>query len=583
MEWTTACPDWEERILKGESLIPFPPLFPDYAKKALDIFCSLHIVDLPGRPTFGEVSPKWVLDFVGSVFGAYDEKNSVQLIKEYFLCVSKKNTKSTLAAGVMMTALLLNWRESAEFIILSPTKKVAGNSFGPAYDMCREDVDPELYDLILAQDHYKKITHLNTNAFLNVVAADSNTVSGIKGTGHFIDELHEFGGKASAENMLREATGGMATREEGFVIWATTQSHEAPAGVFKQKLDYARAVRDGKIEDPQFLPIIYEFPDSMLKEKKHLDPKYFYISNPNLGASVSSEFLCREYKKSEDAGPQSMQVFLAKHLNIETGLSLKAQRWAGADFWEDAAGTVTLESLLEQSEVVVIGIDGGGLDDLLGLAVLGRCSETTELDLDHDKKKWLLWTRAWCHPIALQRRKSEAPKYRDFEKDGDLVIVNEIGQDIKQLGDIVMKCEVSGLLDRIGVDPIGIGDIVDEIESLDLPKINPNSKEHDRIVSIPQGWRLSGAVKTAERRVAEKTMVHGGSALMSWCVGNARAEVRGNNIYITKQASGTGKIDPVIAMFNAIALLAMNPEGRSRKSAYDGLSLDQMKERMMLA
>jgi len=182
----------------------------------------------------------------------------------------------------------------------------------------------------------------------------------------------------------------------------------------------------------------------------------------------------------------------------------------------------------------------------------------------------------------LKRRKSEAPKYRDFEKAGDLVIVDKIGQDIKQLGAIVLKCEESGLLDRIGVDPIGIGDIVNEIESLDLPKINPNSKEHDRIVSIPQGWRLSGAVKTAERRVAEGTLIHGGQPLMTWCVGNARAEIRGNNIYVTKQASGTGKIDPVMAMFNAIALLALGPEGRSRKSAYDGLTLDQMKKRMTI-
>jgi len=90
---------------------------------------------------------------------------------------------------------------------------------------------------------------------------------------------------------------------------------------------------------------------------------------------------------------------MAKHLNVEMGLSLKHQRWAGADFWEDAAGHVTLDMILEQSEVVVIGIDGGGLDDLLGLAVIGRHAET---------RNWMLWTRAWMHPIAMERRKSEA-------------------------------------------------------------------------------------------------------------------------------------------------------------------------------
>jgi len=91
--------------------------------------------------------------------------------------------------------------------------------------------------------------------------------------------------------------GGLASRPEGFVIWLTTQSDEAPAGIFKQKLDYARGVRDGRIDDKSFLPILYEFPEAILKKKKHLDPKHWYITNPNLGASVDEDFILRESKR----------------------------------------------------------------------------------------------------------------------------------------------------------------------------------------------------------------------------------------------------------------------------------------------
>jgi len=571
MEWTTACPDWEKRILAGESLITLPPLFPEEADSAISVFKELRLVDVLGRPTLGEAGRPWLFDFVGSIFGSYDSDAGRRLITEYFLLISKKNSKSTGAAGIMMTALIRNWRESAEFTILAPTVEIANNSFYPARDMIK--ADDELSDLMHIQEHYRQITHRGTGATLKVVAADSETVGGKKATGILVDELWLFGKRPNAENMLREACGGLASRPEGFVIYLSTQSDEAPAGVFKQKLDYARGVRDGRIDDPKFLPVIYEFPKAILDKKKHLNPKYFYVTNPNLGASVDEEFIVREFKKAEEAGQESMQGFLAKHLNVEMGLSLKSQRWAGADFWEDAARGVpvyatdcpviidydplSLDVIFERSEVIVVGGDGGGLDDLLGLAIIGRDSKTGA---------WLLWTHAWAHKIALERRKSEAPKYRDFEKDGDLTIVEEIGQDVKQFGDIVRRCEASGLLDRIGVDPVGIGAIIDDIEHGD--ENGGFAIEHDRIVGIPQGWRLSGAIKTMERRVAEKSIIHGGQPLMTWCVGNARVEPRGNAILITKQASGTGKIDPLMAAFNAVALMAMNPEARLKKSAY---------------
>ena len=563
MTWSTSCKDWEKRILAGESLIPFPPLSPQEAEEGLAVMRDLYLVDVLGRPTIGQVARPWLIDFAASIFGAYDTKAGRRLIMEFFLLVSKKNSKSTTAAAIMLTALIRNWRDSAEFLILAPTVEIANNSFYPARDMV--NADRELSDLMHVQNHLRQITHMRTGATLKVVAADNETVGGKKATGILLDECWLFGKQPNAENMLREACGGLASRPEGFIIWLSTQSDEAPAGVFKQKLDYARGVRDGRIDDNRFLPVIYEFPKHILDTKQHLDPAFFYVTNPNLGASVDEEFIIREFKKAEEAGTESMQGFLAKHLNVEMGLSLKSQRWAGADFWEDAAGLVTLKMILEQSEVVVIGIDGGGLDDLLGLAVIGRVAETGN---------WLLWTRAWANPIALERRKSEAARYRDFERDGDLVIVDDIGQDIQQIGVIVQECEEAGLLDRIGVDPVGIGDIVDEVRGRNI--------DQDRIIGIPQGWRLSGAIKTTERKVAEKALIHGGQAMMTWCVGNARVEPRGNAVLITKQASGTGKIDPLIATFNAVALMAMNPEARLKKSAYDGLTAEEIKARLTL-
>lgn len=493
MNWTTSCPDWEQRIVSNQSMMPCKPLFPESADLALEVFKELVLVDVAGSPKIGEVTREWVYEFVAAIFGAYDPDSGKRLISEFFLLISKKNTKSTIAAGIMLTALILNWRQSAEFLILAPTKEIADNSFIPIRDMIK--ADNGLSVLFQVQEHTRTITHRNTNATLKVVAAESDTVGGKKAAGVLVDELWLFGKKANAENMLREATGGLASRPEGFVIYLTTQSDEQPSGVFKQKLDYARDVRDGKKQSKTFLPLIYEFPKSYLDDEKHLEPENFYITNPNLGASVDEDFLLREFDQAKDNGESSLRGFLAKHLNVEIGLNLRQNRWAGADFWEKQAikGGLSLDDILEQSEVITVGIDGGGLDDLLGLAVVGRHKVT---------RKWLLWTHAWAHEIVLERRKKEAPRFKDFEKDGNLTIVKIVGNDIADVAKFIHKIYQANLLDKVGLDPLGLGSLVDGITQEGVPQ--------DLLFGVTQGYKLAGYIQTTERKLAEGVLVHGG-------------------------------------------------------------------------
>jgi phage terminase large subunit-like protein len=556
--WSTACLDWRERIVARKSLVPIGPLFPSEAEYALSVFKSLPVTDQPRKadgtfPTLGDLCEPWVFDFVGVIFGAYNHETARRHIRDFLLLISKKNGKSTIAAGIMITALVINWRESAELLILAPTLQVAQNSFVPAKGMAENH--PELAKLLKVADHKRTITHGVTGATLKVVAAANDVVSGSKASFVLVDELWLFGKREHADGMLREATGGLISRPEGFVIYLTTHSDEQPAGVFKDKLEYFRDVRDGVIEDPSSLGVLYEWPEEMLEKQAYLKPENWYITNPNMGKSVDREIIEGEIRKAQRGEGSTLQIVYAKHLNVEIGLRMRRDRWKGANWWEKRGdkSIASLEAFMAACDVIVAGVDGGGHDDLYGLALIGRCKITRD---------WLLWTRGWVHAMALDLRPQIASVLRDFAKDGDLVIwgddqdgVSSGDQDVEDIADILAKVRDAGLMPEkfaIGVDAAGLGTLFDALKQREFSE--------EQIASVGSGWRLTGVIHHVERKLRSNIFTHGASAFMAWCVGNAKAETKGNAIMITKQAAGRCKIDPVIAMLNAAKMMERSPE-----------------------
>ncbi|WP_304335315.1 terminase TerL endonuclease subunit [Conchiformibius steedae] len=549
LTWTTALPDWETRLLKGDSLIAVRPLFPTMANKAVMILAKFVMADVIGKPRFGDVTQQWVYDFVGAIFGSQDPQSFRRLINYFFLLIPKKNGKSTLAAGLMMTAMEMEMelgvRDYAEYLIIAPTKDIADNSFDVAKSIIENDAEMSLYYHV--QPHTRTIKNLVSKSTLQVMAADDKTVGGSKATGVLIDELHLFGKMANAEAVLSEATGGMVSRIDGFVIYLSTQSSEPPAGVFRAELQMARDIRDGKIANPHYLPVLYEFPPAMVASKDYENPQNFKLVNPNWGFSVDEKTLLTKYHKAKSSPePAALPEFFAKHLNVQTGVALRSQDWAGAEFWQQntVAELADLAVLIEQSEVLTVGIDGGGLDDLLGLAVVGRSRA--------DGVTLLVWTHAWANPSVLARHQEIAPRLQDFATDGTATLTAKYGDDVVELAEFVAQVHQSGKLAVIGVDTYGMKDILNALETAGIAQA-------DYVRGVPQGGQLTGTINETAKMLAKGTLKHGGGGMMAWVVGNAKVVEQGNNIRITKQVSGRGKIDPLMALFDGMYPMLDNP------------------------
>lgn len=526
--------------------MPDLPLFEDEARDAVAFFDRLRLEDVVGQPTMGEACGDWFRNIVKAVLGSRDPTTNKRYVREVFALVGKGNSKTTYGAGLMVTALLMNVRKRVEFHLLAPVQKTAEQAYDSAKGMI--EADPQLNARFRCRDHKKEIFDLVNKAKLAVKTFDLKTMTGPKPAGVLIDEIHLLGKSASTAKVLRQIRGGLEKNTDGFLIFITTQSDDVPVGAFEAELKAARAIRDGKRKG-RMLPVLYEFPEDIAKDpSKWKNPANWPMVMPNLGRSLQMESLLADLDAEIEKGAEAEQLWYSQHLSIQIGLGLGVDRWAGAEFWkrrEDPA--LTFEVILRRSEVIVFGIDGGGLDDLFGFVMIGRCRETG---------RWLLWAHAWCHRGVLERRKSIASTLEKFQNAGELTIVDDELNDTSEIVDMIERVKTLGLLSAVAADPMGLDEFVGALKEIDV------TQENGLLIGIPQGGGLMSSIKATERAVVRGMLNHCPSALMDWAVGNLKIEPLATTIRATKQNAGDAKIDPAMAMFDAMAVMVKNPEPR---------------------
>lgn len=342
----------------------------------------------------------------------------------------------------------------------------------------------------------------------------------------------------------------------GQVLMITTQSDEQPAGIWKTELDKARKIRDGVGgSSPILLPVLYELPPEKQRDQAFWrDTRNWHFVLPNLNRSINEQRLLDDYENNGRATAEAEQIWASQHLNIEIGVGLSGG-WVAAEYWQDAAEeTLTLDDLIERSEVAVVGDDGGGLDDLFGVCVIGRERVT---------RRWLVWCHAFAHPKVKERRKDIAAMLDGFAADGWLTFC-EVSEYTAQSAAIARRLLDAGLLPKknaVGFDPNNIAAVVEALAAEGI--------EGEMLYRARQGTGLSPALWGIEHKLSDGTLIHNGSPLMDWCVGNVKIEVKGNGNMATKEVAGSAKIDPVIAMLCAAILMSWNPTAHGGPSVYE--------------
>ena len=367
-----------------------------------------------------------------------------------------------------------------------------------------------------------------------------------------LDELHLLGRNPHTPKVLRQIRGGLEKTPEGLLIITTTQSDDIPAGAFKDELTNARRIRDGhfrgKVSRP-LLPVLYEFPPAIGKHRERWgDPANWPMVMPNLGRSVQLDSLVADWQTEQTKNDQAIRIWAVAALEYRNGLRA-ARPTAGparSSGLPPSTRRSTLDTLISRSEVVVIGVDGGGLDDLFGLAVLGRERET---------KNWLSWSHAWCHRGVLQRRLCIASRLEDFAAAGELTIVDDKLDDISAIVDIVERVKDAGVLSCVALDIEGpYGEFVDALAEHRRHEASGADRRH-RPGLPADGRDQDGGAQTCQR--------HDGSCAErpDGLVLRQREDRADRHRDPSHQGNaGDAKIDPWCALMDAATVMVKHPD-----------------------
>jgi len=272
-------------------------------QRVIDFFasCLSHVRGpMKGKPFILE---PWLEAIIGHLYGWKSKETGFRRFRELLLLVPRKNAKSLLGAGIGLVELFMGDPNSPEIMVASGDREQARQMFDTIKLMVQNE--PELKSRLQAFKNVIKYQHLD--GWLKVVSSESYNLHGANLSCALIDETHVV--KRDLVETLQTSQG---SRQEPLIVNLSTAGYDKNS-ILYEKRDYALKVREGIINDPAFMPVIYEAdPEADWKR-----PETWATANPNLGKSINLQFLERECERAQES-PAFEATFKRLYLNIWT-------------------------------------------------------------------------------------------------------------------------------------------------------------------------------------------------------------------------------------------------------------------------
>ncbi|MDB5350520.1 MAG: Terminase [Planctomycetota bacterium] len=468
-----------------------------------------------------------------TIYGTLDHAGFRQYTKSS-LFLPRKNGKSSLvsAAGVYHLFGEGIGKGGQEIYSAASNRDQSGR----IYKLLKESIqqDPYLNAQVKFRDQTKTIVHKKLDNIFISLASDGGAVHGLNPSVVFADELHAW--KVSkARDLFSALKTGSGTRREPLFIVLTTVGNDLQS-LCHEEYQYAKQVASNPETDPEYLPVIFELPDT----EDWRDESNWYKCNPALGKFVHIRELRKLYNEAK-ALPEREASFRQFQLNQWVQGNTK---WLPQDRWNELQLDYTHADLEGRS--CVGALDLAAVHDLASLCLVfdmedgtyrvinvnWTAGETAKRREKADGVPYVAWSQS--HPDALRLTPGETTNHETIEKD-------------------IIALSKRFKIKLLAIDPDN-GVMISQ--RLTDQKLNVQSYYQSMAY-------MNAPSKQLERLILEKRIHHDGNPVLNWSVGNVKVERDAQDRIRPSKKRSNDRIDPVVALVMAIGVSMSEPETES--------------------
>lgn len=451
-----------------------------------------------------------------------------RLYRRCYFSTARKNSKTQTAAALGLLLLCDPNEQSPEIYIAARDRDQASFCFQAAADMVA--AHDELREMLSVIPYSKTIRNPANGGVLKALSSEGKSKHGSNPSAVIFDELHAWGER---EQELYDAlTTGSAARREPLILFLTTAGTNEHS-LCRREYDYAQQVKNRIVEDPTYLPLIWELP----KDADWTDESLWPLANPALGQIVQLESL-REDAVKALAVPSEQNSFRRLHLNQWTEVR---SAWIRGETWDACASAdFDLESLREYPCY-------GGLD-------LASNSDLTAFVL-----AWPVDDKVYCYPwffisgheLAARSRR-DGVRYDLWAENKLIELTPSETTDWRFVVARILQLAQKFKIRSIGFDRFGARDTAAALKEEGLD-----------VQDCGQGFlSMSAPSKRLEALALSKKLVHSGHQILRWnlscttIASDAAGNVKPDKPNVNRSSK---RIDGIVALAMALDRIMRRP------------------------